>query len=96
MRRDLRGGDQWGRSRAHTATARAAAVVAAVGVATAADVVAATGLSWNAAHLALRACLRRPHLYHIVRIARGRYTVREAVVSVIPEVSTTPGLTEAA
>jgi hypothetical protein len=71
--RDLRGGDHWYAARPQTVCFRAAAVVHRRGGAGSHDVAAACGIPVAKAYEALVACCRRPHLYHVVRGARGRF-----------------------
>ena len=70
---DLRGGDQWYNVRPQSLSFRAAVVVHRLGVAGSHEVADACGISLVQANEVLRSCLRRPHLYHIRRIAPGRY-----------------------
>lgn len=70
---DLRGGDQWYNVRPQSLSFRAAVVVHRLGVAGSHEVANACGISLVQANEVLRSCLRRPHLYHIRRIAPGRY-----------------------
>ena len=78
--RDLRGGDQWYNARAQSLCFRAAVVVHRLGSAGSRDVAAACGISLIQANEVLRACLRRPYLFHIRRIGRGRYaTITTAI-----------------
>lgn len=71
---DLRGGDQWYNARPQSLCFRAAVVVHRLGVAGSHDVATACGITPAKANEVLRACLRRPHLYHVRRIAPGRYS----------------------
>ena len=70
---DLRGGDQWYNVRPLSLCFRAAVVVHRLGVAGSHEVATACGISPVQANEVLRSCLRRPHLYHIRRIALGRF-----------------------
>lgn len=73
IRTDLRGGDQWFNARPQSLCFRAAVVVHRLGVAGSHDVANACGISPVQANEVLRSCLRRSHLYHIRRIAPGRF-----------------------
>ncbi len=70
----LRGGDQWYNARPQSLCFRAAVVVHRLAVAGSHDVATACGISPTKANEVLRACLRRPHIYHIQRVAPGRYS----------------------
>jgi hypothetical protein len=73
IRTDLRGGDQWFNARPQSLCFRAAVVVHRLGVAGSHDVAKACGISHVKAYEVLVACTRRPHLYHVHRIAPGRF-----------------------
>lgn len=71
--RDLRGGDQWYNARPQSLCFRAAVIVHRLGSAGSREVAAACGITLIQANEVLRACLRRPHLFHVRRIAPGKY-----------------------
>jgi len=72
-RTDLRGGDHWYHARSQTWCFRVAVVVHRLGEAGSHDVAAAYGITPAKANEALRACLRRPQVYHIRRVSPGRF-----------------------
>ena len=73
IRTDLRGGDQWFNARPQSLCFRAAVVLHRLGVSCSQDVAKACGISYVRAYQVLVACTRRPYLYHVHRIAPGRF-----------------------
>jgi hypothetical protein len=68
-----RGGDHWYNARPGCLCFRAAAVVHRHGEAGTDQVAQACGVSRNRAYELLLACARKPHLYHLRRVAPGRF-----------------------
>jgi predicted GNAT superfamily acetyltransferase len=70
---ELRGGDQWYNERPRSLCFRAAVVVHRLGVANSHDVAKVCGISPAKAYEFLWYCAQHPKLFHVQRIAPGRF-----------------------